>query len=82
MKRMKKGASRYPDEGRYRIVDDGECFTIFLASDEYGIFAIYEYDKACGTRKEVEEELRKYNFHDIVERYHERWVYCESVERM
>lgn len=82
MKRMTNKSNRYPDDGRYRIVDCGGYYRICIASDRAGMFITYEYDASCGTCKEVEEELRKYDFHAIVRRYREQCVYRECVEAL
>lgn len=82
MKKMIKGTYKYPDEGRYRIIDCDGYYIISIASDKAGAFVTYEYDAACGTREEVEKELRKYDFWTIVNRYREQCVYRVCVEAL
>lgn len=84
MKKMRKGCDSYPDEGRYRVVEasEGWGYYVIIASDRYNEMRTYQYDGACGTKAEVEAELKKYSFAEIVKRYREQYVYLECVEAL
>lgn len=77
MKRMTKGGYN-----GYRITPTEWGFYVTIASEKHNQFRTYEYDGACGTREQVEAELKKYSFEEIVKRYREQCVYCECVEEI
>lgn len=84
MKRMRRGCDNYPDDGRYRIVEasEGWGFYVMIASDKRNEFRTYEYDRACGTKADIEKELREHSFDQIVKHYRDQYVYLECVEAL
>ena len=53
-----------------------------IASTKRNQFRSYEYDGACATLEQVEDELKKHSFDEIVKLYREQFVYCECVEQI
>lgn len=84
MKKMERGQDAYPGDGYYRVsvADEGWGYYITIASDRANQMRTYEYDGGCGTVEEVEAELKKYTFEQIVKRYREQCVYLECVEEL
>lgn len=84
MKKMVKGQDAYPGDGCYRVdvVDEGWGYYVYIASDKHNQFRTYQYDGGCGTKEQVEAELEKHTFAEIVRMYKEQWVYCECVEAL
>ena len=79
MKKLIKGS----DTG-YSVVDSGEGwgYYVFITDEKANECRNYEYSAGCGTIEDVEKELQKYSYKEIVKRYKEQCVYCESVEQL
>lgn len=76
---MKK-LSKTNEFNGYRIMPANGYYIVVIGDEKANALVTYEYDSACGTIEEVEEELKKYSFNTIRKRYAERYVYCNCVE--
>lgn len=78
MKKLVKGS----DTG-YRITDSLEgYYNIFITDEKANECRWYEFSSTNNTLEEVERYLKKHAYSTIVEKFHEMWVYCTSVERL
>lgn len=68
------------DYDGYKITPTDWGFYVGIASTKRNQFRTYEY--SGGKAEEVEAELKKYSFDEIVKRYREQFVYCECVEQI
>lgn len=66
----------------YKITPTEWGYYITIGSTKRNQMRTYEYDGACGSAEQVEAELKKYSFDEIVKRYREQFVYCECVEQI
>lgn len=70
------------DYDGYRVTPTEWGYYVTISSTKHNQFRTYEYDGACGNKEQVEAELKKYSFPEIVKRYREQCVYCECVEQI
>lgn len=78
MQKLVKGS----DNG-YSVRDTGKgWYYVFISDEKANECRSYEYSDGCGTVEEVEKELEKYNYKEIVERYDDQCVYCECIEKL
>lgn len=70
------------DYDGYKITPTEWGYYVAIASTKRNQFRTYEYDGACATLEQVEDELKKHSFDEIVKRYREQFVYCECVEQI
>lgn len=82
MRKMTSRTKSYGGDGYYKITECDGYYLIGIASDKANLFVTYEYDSACGSKQEVEEELRKYSFSEIRKRYYDQCVYCLCQEML
>lgn len=70
------------DYDGYQITPTEWGYYVVISSKKANQMRTYEYDGACGSAEQVEEELKKYTFNTMVKRYAEQCVYCECVEQI
>ena len=78
---MKKLDKNNKNNG-YQITPEEWGYYIFIIDEKANECRSYEYSGGCGTLEEVEAELKKYTYKQIVKRYADQWVYCECVEQL
>lgn len=70
------------DYDGYQITPTEWGYYVVISSKKANQMRTYEYDGACGSAEQVEEELKKYTFDTMVKRYRDQCVYCECVEQI
>ena len=78
MKKLIKGS----DTG-YKVVDSGEGwgYYVFITDEKANECRNYEYSAGCGTIEDVENELQKYSYEEIVKQFMEWACGSEGSER-
>lgn len=74
--------NKLKNDNGYRIYENQGYYTVVIASTKHNQYRTYEYDTACGSKSEVEEELKNHSFEEIVKRYYNECVYLVCIEQI